>query len=48
MEKSKNSGDWQSSGLYPFVLERWDGRPDVPVLVLALALRVLLLGWLVL
>jgi len=27
MEKSKNSGDRQSSGLYPFVLEHWDGRP---------------------
>ena len=26
------------------MLERWDGGPDVPVLVLALALRALLLG----
>ena len=47
-EKSKNTGDRQSSGLYPFVLECWDGRPDIPVLVLALALRALLLGRLVL
>ena len=41
-EKSKNTGNRWSSGLYPFVLERWDGRPDVPVSVLALALRALL------
>jgi len=47
-EKSKTPGDRRSSGLYPFVLERWDGGPDVPVLVLALALRALLLGRLVL
>jgi hypothetical protein len=40
----KNTGNRRSFGLDPSVLEFWDGRTDVLVLVLALALRALLPG----